>query len=844
MNAIVRRSSWRYFQRHPWQLGLTILGVALGVAVVVAVDLAIESAQRAFRLSADAVTGGATHQIVAGPAGLDERVYTRLRVELGVRRAAPMIEAYGTIETETLHLLGVDPLADSALRPQFAIADQNAMRRLLTEPTAALLTQTTARRLGLRVNDRFTLKLGGRPASLVLAGAIDTGAATRAATDGLLIVDIATAQELLGYFGRLNWIDLVLAEDATGAALRERIAAVLPPNAELVPAAARSESMAQMTRAFRTNLTAMSLLALLVGMFLIYNTMTFAVLQRRALIGTLRILGTTRAGIFRLVLTEGMVVAFVGAVLGVLAGAALGQGLVRLVARTINDLYFVVNVSELLIAPGPMIKAFLLGLTAALGAILIPAREATKIAPRLALSRAELESRARAATPRLAVAGATLALSALALLAVPSQSLVLAFVALFLLTLGLTLLVPHAVAALALLPARLAGPALGMQARLALRGVGASLSRTGVAVAALMLALATTVGVGVMVASFRASVADWLDTTLKADVYVTAPSLISSRLPAHLEPDFIARVRALPGVAAATSARRIEIESPSGATQVLALDVPRSYAARFSLIAGDPETAFAEFFGARALLVSEPYAYRHRVQPGDRIALRTDRGMVPFAIAGVYRDYGSEQGEVAMIRALYDAHFDDPHVSSLALYLKSEVNTSQAVAAVRGAARAGDEVWVRSNRDLRTASLEIFDRTFTITNVLRLLAILAAFVGILSALMALSLERARELGTLRALGLTPGQLRGLVMLQTGLMGLAAGVLALPVGAALAELLIHVINRRAFGWSMDTVLPPLVFGEAIVLAVASAMLAGAYPAWKMSRALPAEVLREE
>lgn len=844
MNAIVRRSSWRYFQYHPWQLVLTILGVALGVAVVVAVDLAIESAQRAFRLSADTVAGSATHQIVGGPAGLDERVYTRLRVEIGMRRAAPMIEAYGTIGTETLHLLGVDPLADTGLRPQFADVDQDVMRRLLTEPGAALLAKTTARRLGLRVNDRFTLKLGGRSASLVLAGLMAADVRARAAIDGLLIVDIATAQELLDYLGRLSWVDLVLAEDATGTALAERIAAILPPDAELVPTAARSASMTQMTRAFRTNLTAMSLLALLVGTFLIYNTMTFAVLQRRSLIGTLRILGVTRAGIFRLVLTEGMAVAIVGAVLGLLAGVALGQGLVRLVTRTINDLYFVVNVSELLIAPGPMIKAFLLGLAATLGAILIPAREATKIPPRLALSRAELESRVRGVMPRLAFTGALLALGAAALLAVPTQSLVLAFVALFLLILGLTLLVPLAVAGLAQLPVQLAGHALGIQARLALRGIGASLSRTGVAIAALMLALATTIGVGVMVASFRASVADWLDTTLTADVYVTAPSLISSRLPAHLEPDFIARVRALPGVAAATSARRVELESQSGVTQVLALDMPQSHAARFSLIAGDAETAFPEFFGARAVLVSEPYAYRHRVQPGSRIALRTDRGVVSFPVAGVYRDYGSEQGEVAMIRALYDVQFNDPHVTSLALYLKPDIDASKAIAAVRAAARAGNEIWVRSNRDLRAVSLEIFDRTFTITNVLRLLAVLAAFVGILSALMALSLERAREFGTLRALGLTPGQVRSLVMLQTGLMGLAAGVLALPVGAALAELLIHVINRRAFGWSMDTLLPPAVFAEAVLLSVASALLAGVYPAWKMSRAVPAEILREE
>jgi putative ABC transport system permease protein len=839
VSALAARAGWRYFHRHPWQLLLTVVGVALGVAVVVAVDLANESAERAFRLATETVTGRATHQIVGGPAGLEERLYTRLRLELGMRQAAPVVEAYGAVKGETLQLLGVDPFAESGLRGHLAPVEAAALARLLTTPNTVIAADVTAARLGLQPGDEFRFTLAGEPRTLTLAGVIRTDPQTRAGFDGVLIADIATAQELLRFTGRLSAIDLILPDDAAAA----RLAQALPPAAELLPATTRGQTLSQMTRAFRTNLTAMSLLALLVGMFLIYNTMTFAVLQRRGLIGALRALGVTRGQVYAGVLAEGLAIGIVGAAIGLVIGIALGQGLVRLVTRTINDLYFVVTVSELLVTPAPLLKGFALGLLATVAAVAVPAHEAASTPPRLTLTRSVLEARVRLLAPRLALFGLLLAALALLLLWLPSRDLVLAFVALFMLILGLTFLAPLAVYAAARLPTG-AGARLGTPARLALRGIAASLSRTGVAIAALMLAVATTVGVGVMVASFRASVAAWLETTMKADVFVTAPGLRSSRTPTHLEPRLLERLPAIPGIAEIATGRAVTVESSAGFSDLFALDAGPHHAARFQLRAGDRERAFAEFFVGRAVLVSEPYAWRYRLRVGDAVELRTDRGPRALPLAGIYRDYGSDQGEVLLHRRLYDALYDDRQITALGLYLAPGTDPAAVIAAVRRAAADVQSVLVRSNRELQEGSLEIFDRTFTITNVLRLLAVVAAFIGILSALMALALERARELGVLRALGFTPGQLRAVTTLQTGFMGLAAGVLAAPVGAVLALLLIHVINRRAFGWSIDAVFPPAVFAEALLLAVSAALLAGLYPAWKMSRAVPAEILREE
>jgi putative ABC transport system permease protein len=465
-------------------------------------------------------------------------------------------------------------------------------------------------------------------------------------------------------------------------------------------------------------------------------------------------------------------------------------------------------------------------------------------APQLTLTRSVVETRAHTVAPRLAWAGLGLVLLALLFLWLPSRSLVVAFAALFLALIGATLIAPLLVHWATRLPGATVSRWLGPTARLALRGIDAALSRTGVAIAALMLAVATTVGVGAMIASFRASVADWLATALRADFYVTAPSLKTSRTVPHLDPALVARLRTVSGVATFTSARRVVVESGAGLDELMALDIPPSIGQRLQLLRGEREPAMHAFFAGEAVLASEPYAWHRGIDVGARLRLRTDHGPREFTVAGVYRDYTSERGEILMIRSLYDRSFDDPYITTLGVWLAPGTDADTVAAQLRAQARPGDPMLLRSNREVREQSLAIFDRTFTITSVLRLLAVLAAVIGILSALTALALERAREFGVLRALGFTPGQVRALVMMQTGAMGLAAGVLALPVGTLLAGLLIHAINRRAFGWSMDMLVPAGVFGEALLLALGSALLAGLYPAWRLSRALPAESLREE
>ena len=244
------------------------------------------------------------------------------------------------------------------------------------------------------------------------------------------------------------------------------------------------------------------------------------------------------------------------------------------------------------------------------------------------------------------------------------------------------------------------------------------------------------------------------------------------------------------------------------------------------------------------MIISEPLAYRTGLGAGDRIELATPAGPYPVTIAGVYYDYSSERGVLFLDLDLYRRLWEDDRLTALSVHAADGADLTELESSVRSTLGPNNRLQVLSNHELRARSLEVFDRTFLITGVLRTLAVLVAFVGVLSSLMALQLERTRELGVLRACGLTPGQLWRLVTQQTGLMGLVAGLLSLPVGIVMAAIMIFIINRRSFGWSLAMEIAPTSLAQALIVAILAALLAGSYPAWRMARTSPAESLREE
>lgn len=839
------QSSLRFLLQHPWHFLLSILGVALGVAMVISIDLSNSSAQRAFSLSAEALTGKATHQIQGSGDFLSDQVYRDLRLTAGYRNSAPVIDGYGRVQglDRTFQILGVDPIAEGPFR-DFSSQDGGIdLAKFITGQPTAVISDQVLEDLAKNIGDSLQVSVGGRPFDLLIAGAIATAnQRSQQALESVLLVDINTAQQLFDMDGQLSRIDLLIPDENEEAILASLLAG-LPEGTRLVSSGSRTDTLSQMTRAFELNLQALSLLALLVGMFLIYNTMTFSVVQRLPLIGRLRALGVTKSEVLSMIVKEAVLIGLIGTILGITAGIGLAQFLLGLVTQSINDLYFVLSVQELTIELIPVLKAVTLGLGATLLAAFWPAREAAEAEVSTVLRRSSSESRLAQRLPSLALTGLAVGLAGGGILLFPNGGIIAGYSSLLFIIIGFSLLIPALIVGLSALIRPILGALNGLIGKMSVRGVVTELSRTSVAVAALVVAVAASVGVGVMVDSFRVTVVSWLESQLQADIYVQPPSAVARKADAQLQAELVRIFKETEGVASVHSVFSEDVMTTFGSSNLVTTSLGAK--ASESYQTKEIQDGFWEQFAQEeVIMISEAYAYRFGIGMGDSLGIMTDKGMQSFPIQAIYFDYASDMGTITMNRSLYDRYFDNRAISGLALYADDKTEVDVLVNRLRDRAVGVQEVFIRSNKGLREASIEIFDRTFTVTVVLRLLAVVVAFVGILSSLMALQLERAREHAVLRANGMTPGQLWNYVITQTGVMGVIAGVLSIPLGLLISYVLVYVINLRSFGWTLEFMVSPSLLIQAVGLAVGAALLAGIYPSWKMARANPADALRSE
>lgn len=844
------RVGWSYLRRHKSQSALMVLGIALGVAVVVSIDFANASAQRAFDLSAESVAGKATHQIVAGPGGLDEGIYTRLRTAGIAAPLTPIISDYVSspqMGNRPFQLLGVDPFSDAPFQNYLEGSGGlplNQLTGFFSQPGAVLISRDLAERYGLSPGSHLTLDVGGRRSPALVVGLlIPADSLARQTLDGLILTDIATAQELTGRLGRLDRIDVILPSGDSPQA--RAIRSLLPSDYRLVPSAMRSGTVDQMTAAFRTNLTALSLLALVVGLFLIYNTMTFSVVQRRSLFGTLRCLGVTRKEIFAIVLGEALMVGVLGSTLGIFLGVWMGGSTVRAIIQTINDLYFATTVTATGVPAASLVKGALVGVLATLLTTIPPAWEASTVPPFTALASSELEGKARRGFVWISFGGVMMLIIGVGIFLIPAGSLWVGFSGTLAVILGFAMLTASGLALMMRMVAPVTGRLFGVVGRLAPRSVVNSLSRTAVAVAALMVAVAVSAGVGLMIASFRYTVIAWLSQTLQGDIYISAPGFTAARPGPPIDANVIQAVKRWPGVAEVDLQRSTMVDSPVGQVQVSATDNAHIGAERlFVNRMGDPALVWSQMEQG-GVLVSEPLAYRLNLpRSGGAIRLYTDVGEHSFPVVGIYYDYSSNEGMLMMTMDVYHRYWHDNAVTAIALRLAPGVNVESTTRALQEGLSRQQSLIIRANQTLRNDVLAVFDRTFAITGALQVLATIVAFIGVLSALMTLQLEKQREAGILRAIGLTARQLWGLVMLESGLMGAAAGLLAVPTGYALCLILVYIINRRSFGWTLQLALTPEPFLQAFGVALAAALLAGILPAYRFSRQQIAETIRYE
>jgi putative ABC transport system permease protein len=830
---LLRMLILRPLVRDPLRTALTILAVALGVGVVVGIDLAGDAATGSFQSSLETLAGKTDLEISAN-GGIDEQWIGRL-VALPIdARFAPVMETQaGIAGIGSVPFYGVDFLAAAGQRGESGGTGgegRNADGMAVSKPLAE--------RLKLRAGDALTVQLGGRAQSFRIAQIAD-------GPSDFLALDIAPAQHALGRYGKLDRIDVTVAPDEDFAHAADAIRRLLPAGYLIQKPGARGDENQRMLRAFRWNLRVLSYISLVVGAFLIYNTISISVVRRRAEIGVLRAIGAGRASVFALFLAEALLLGIAGAALGVMMGRGLAGATVQLISGTVNAIFTTSRPApvELSLSEGAL--GILIGALAAFASALGPAREAMDVHPTEAMSRGAREHHARLRWRRGLVWSAILAALAIAALqAAPFRGFPAGGYAAAFLAIGAVALAAPAFV-LAVNYATRSMFHRRVEAMLAGRSLVGSLARTSIVVAALATAIAMMASVGIMVGSFRETVAVWLDTQLRADLYVRPADRLAVGSFPPLAPAVLGILAATPGVAAVDVFHGLELHFRGERATLGASDtgIVRRYGRLRFLRGEDRDAILRSLPNHDRAIVSEPFANKFGLSAGDRIALPMGTANVALTIAGIYYDYSSSQGLVILDNSTLLKYLPAQPATNAAVYLAPGAN-ADAVRRQIQLSTAGLGVAIAPNAELRSVSMQVFDRTFAITWGLEAVAIVVAMLGAANALLAVVLDRRRELGMLRYLGASAGQIRGMILAEAGLLGLLASVAGILLGFALSLVLIFVVNKQSFGWTIQFHPPGALLGGAILLIWCVTVLAGLYPARVAAGLNPIEVIHEE
>lgn len=830
---------------------LTLAGVSVGVAVIVAIQLANQSALRAFRESVDAVAGRANWQIAGDSGSVSEDVLLRLQPlwREGVR-FAPVIDVDGIVERGRpvplqipVRLLAVDLLSDLHFRDyryaKIAVPESGTpglhVYFDLFRHDSVIVPETFAREHGLALGSPVVMSVLGQRRTMVVRGILQARGPATAFHGNIVVCDIAAAQQSFGLHGRLSRIDLLVPEGAgadEAPALRS-IRRLLPPAARLERPSRRNERVEKMLRAFRINLFALGGVALLVGMFLVYNTVLISILRRRRDVGIVKTIGASPGQIFAAFLLEGLLFGAAGSIAGIALGQALAYGILRIVGRTVNLLYVTSAPESIALTPGIVAAAFGVGSILSLLSSVQPSREAARIRPDLLIrpglhQRVPLPRAARLAT----IAAICFAAAGAASLLPPVDGIALGgYVAVLFVVGGFSLLAPLIVRATSSLLAPAARRTFGIVGHLAASSLQASLRRTSIASAALSLAVGMMVAVALMVGSFRSTVEIWVGQTVTSDLWLRPSKGLSNAQAALFPASILDDLRRIPFIAAFDPVRGRDVVYGDSIITIGSGEF-ETIARHGQLPMVRPRSAGKALETTRrrgGVFVSESFAVKFGKDVGDRVTLPSPRGSRSFEIGGIYRDYSNDRGVVVMDRDLYIETFDDDAINTIVIYLRDGVRLDDARRELEQLLGSKYLAFTVTNAEVRREVMRIFDQTFSITWALLAIALVVAVLGIINTLSALILERTRELAMLRVTGLTTGELRLMLLLESSLLGLASTVVGTIMGYALSAILIYVINKQSFGWTIEFHTPAAVIAGSLLVTFAASALAGLVPA---------------
>lgn len=816
---------------------LTLLSIALGVAVVIAIELAGDAATGSFESSLTTLVGKVDYEITAN-GGVNESYEGKLAALPVNARFTPVIEQPAVIAGRGSTILyGIDLIAAAGGQ---SASDQTQDFNSAQLEDSAIVSSDLAARLRLAKGD--PIEIQGRDRSMKFT---IRDIAQKQNTEWVG-VDIAAAQGLLDMYGKLDRIEVFLGPGADASKVERLIKANVPASWDVQTPGARSEENRRMLRAFRWNLRILSYISLLVGAFLIYNTVAVSVIRRRTEIGILRAIGTSSRGVLFVFLGEAVMLGLIGSIFGILLGRLLAAGLIGMLSDTVNALFTTSAPGEIALSPVSILAAILTGTGVAFCSALIPAREAARVAPAEAMRRSIVEHETRLHVRRdLILASIAAGIAAILCDFGPIGGRpVFGYAATLFAVAATAFVAPAFVSGLVRLLRGILKRIAGAAGLVAGRSLVSSLARTSIIVTALATAISMMISVGVMVGSFRETVTVWLDNQLRADIFIRAEGPPAADIYPPIAAAVPAIVRQTSGVGDVDLFDALEIQYQGmratfgGGTMDI---VQRHRTLRF--LSGNSKEILASLPGHDRAIVSEPFADKHHVHTGDTLRIPLGSHTAPLTVAGIYYDYSSDRGFVLTDISTFLKYLPSQPVTNVAVYVKPGADATKVRHDLEFRLR-NYPLFIAPNDILRRGAIEVFDRTFTVTYALEGIAILVAMLGAANSLLALVLDRRREIGLIRYLGAAAGQVRRMILVEAGLLGLLAGSLGLVLGMALSLVLIYVVNKQSFGWTIQFHPPALLLGGALLLVWAVTVLAGVYPARFAARLEPSEAIHEE
>ncbi|MET0390426.1 MAG: FtsX-like permease family protein [Polyangiales bacterium] len=830
---------------------LTALGIMLGAAVVFAVKVVNSSVLSAMHRSMAHATGKAKLSIGAG-VGVDEEMLERVRAVPGISAAIPVIET--TLRDVNSHtvvtVLALDILSDPQARADDAAAPDAHVEDVvayLNDLHGVLITPAYAKHHHVAVGDTLLLDGAQGRQAYTVHGTLDPRGPATAYGGNLLLMDVYSAQVAFDRGRRFDRIDIVPDEGVEVSALASRIEQVLEHRSPVSRPEQRAAEAERLLSGFRLALSLMSIVALFVGGFIIYNSLAIAVAQRRREIGIIRALGVTRGQVLVLFVAEGIVIGLSGAVAGLGFGFVLARGALDAVAATISMLYMPVQVDSLVIAGSDLWLTLGVGVGTAVLSAFVPARRAASIAPVEAMSSTieAADVTVSSATASLRIVSVLLLVTALVAWAAHAyRQSSLAFAVAALLSLCGAFIAPllaGGVGHVAQRYAKYLGPSVLLGAMAFARNRG----RNAIAIAALGMALANMVNVDALIDSMKGTTDAWLDRSFRADLFTFSGTEVHAKFEHPLPVSLRGELAALPDVEFVQAFRSVRL-SYHGEPFYLMSEDSKGYQLynELAIVAGDPAEAWQALDAGTALAASEIFARTFGVGVGDHVTLDTPSGPVSFRIALVYSDYRADIGILFTSRAAYTRIFRDELVDLYSLYLKhgASVEATRETIVERFAERHG--LLVLGSADYKRDLIGLVERSMSLSRATELVAILVAGFGIINALLVSVLDRRREIGMLKALGTARKQLKRAVLTEALLLGGSAVLLGLILGGALAAYVVLEAMRIEVGWHIALHLSGWVIVETIALALPIAWLAAWWPMGWVARVEVVEALQGE